>query len=582
MWRDDQVPVAKREGRNKMVQACKKICDILEECGIDHVFGIPGGGTMRIFDALYDHQSKIHTILARHEQGAACMADMYGRLIGKPGVVMGQGAFIGSNAAFGIMEAYMSSSPMLVLTDTSDSGFAQQAYYQCGAGEHGEFDLVGILRSMSEYVTLATTPKEAVHGVQLAIKHATSGRPGPACVVMRSSAIAGEVDLEQPPRVHGSAGYLSTTQSIAPVDDVKNVVELIASAKSPVLISGNGVHASKAYAELQELAETFSLPVATSYKGKSSFAENHPLALGMMGVFGQAAANTIVGEADLLLVVGCRLSPTDTCLESPQVIDPSRQRIIQIDIDPRNAGWTFPVEVGLVGDAKAVLAQMVETARELEVGRPGAGTTLAAHKAELGFFEHPSIHSDKTPVFPQRLVKVLEEGLDPSAIITLDAGNNRIWMAHHFQSRYPGTIFSPGGIAGMGWAAPAALAAKLVHPERQCICVTGDGGFMMSLHVLSTAVQYDLPVVFVVQNNSQLGMVRHHQKTRNIASEFIETDYAKIAEAFGCRGIRVETPQDLPAALDAALNSRLPTVLDVVIDREENLDSIRFTESDRS
>jgi len=301
----------------------------------------------------------------------------------------------------------------------------------------------------------------------------------------------------------------------------------------------------------------------------------------MMGLFGQATADTIVGEADLLLVAGCRLSPYDTCMESPRVIDPDRQKIIQIDVDPRNAGWTLPVELGLVGDAGAVMAQMVRAARELEPGGSGAGARLARRKAELSFFEHPTLHSDAAPVLPQRLVRLLQEGLDPSAIITLDAGNNRVWVAHYFQSKQPGTIFCPGGIAGMGWSAPAALTAKLLYHDRPCVAITGDGGFMMSLHVLSTALQYDLPVVFVVQNNSELGMVRHGQGARPIASEFIETDHARIAQAFGCQGVCVDRPQDLSAALDAALGSRLPTVIDVIIDREESLDSIRFSESTR-
>ena len=339
-----------------MTRANEQITDVLIEAGIDHVFGIPGGGTVPIWDALFDKQDKIRVLLTRHEQTASCMADMYGRMTGKPGVLMGQGAFIASNGSFGIMESYLSGSPMLVLTDTSDGGFSQHGNYQSGTGEYGSFDIVGILRSISKYVTYAVTAEEAVKGVQLAIKHARSGRPGPACVVMRNSAVTGEIDPQQPPRIHHTAGYLRGSPGAPPAEDIEQASRLLLQAAYPVLIAGNGVHGSRAYGELQELAELLGIPVATSYKGKSTFPEVHPLALGMMGTFGRKVANDVIADADLLLVAGCSLSPTDTKRETPQLIDASRQQILQIDIDPRNLGWTYPVAMGLVGDLKTVLS----------------------------------------------------------------------------------------------------------------------------------------------------------------------------------------------------------------------------------
>ena len=554
-----------------MVKVSDMICDVLVECGIDHIFGIPGGETIKIYDALYDRQDKIRPILTRHEHGASCMADMYGRLTGKPAVLMGQGAFIGSSGAFGIMEAYASSSPMLVLTDTSDSMFPQQGRFQCGGGDYGSFDLLSILRSVSKYATLATTPKEAVQGVQLAIKHATSGRPGPACVLMRSASLEGDVDADRSPRIYGSSGYLSNVEPIAGDEDLKLVLERLSTSKHPVIIAGNGVRMARAYDELQQLAEHFSVPVATSYKGKSSFPEEHPLALGMMGRYGKKVTNQLVGEADFLLAVGCRLSPTDTSHEDPDIIDPKRQRIIQIDIEPRNAGWTFPIEMGLIGDAKAVLGRMVDLAGEMKVqGGQERVDRLAERKKKGDYFEVPKMHTEDSPILPQRLIKILQDTLDPSTIITLDAGDNRVWFSRYFLAQMPGTIFAPGGIAGMGWGPPAALTAKLIYPDRPAVCVTGDGGFMMSAHVLSTALQYGLPVVFVVMNNSELGMIRRIQKDRPIATSFRGDDFARIAEGYGCLGMCVEKPAEFAAALKSALNSGQPAVLDVVINREES------------
>ncbi|MGB2800400.1 MAG: thiamine pyrophosphate-binding protein, partial [Dehalococcoidia bacterium] len=293
-----------------MTRSSEKICDVLIEAGVDHVFGIPGGGTIPLWRALYDKQDKIRVILARHEQAAACMADMYGRLTGKPAALMGQGAFIASSGGFGILEAYLSSSPMLVLTDTSDMGtFGQHGSYQSGAGEYGSFDIAGIFRAMSKFTTCATTPDEAVQGVQLAIKHATSGRPGPSCVVMRNNAISGELDPDRVPKIYPTDGYLRTSPATAPKEEVDRAVELLLKAERPVIIAGNGVHIARAYDELSDLAELLEMPVTTTYKGKSTFPEVHPLALGMMGTFGQKAANSMVADADLLLVAGSRLSP---------------------------------------------------------------------------------------------------------------------------------------------------------------------------------------------------------------------------------------------------------------------------------
>ena len=276
------------------------------------------------------------------------MADVYGRATGKPAAIMGQGLFMGSNASFGIMEAMLSSSPMVILTDTSDGGSAQHPANQSGAGEYGSIDLPSIFKAMTKYTTLATTPKEAVIGTQLAIKHSSSGRPGPACVVMRSSSIGGEVDVESPPFIHSTTGYLNTAKPQSAPQDIEKAIEILREAKKPILVAGNGVHLSKSHTQLQQLAELWDMPVATSYKGKSAIAETHPLSVGMVGVYGQAAANSAVGDSDVVVIVGAKLSPQDTVRERPDVFDPHRQKIIQIDIDDRNAGWTFPVDLGII------------------------------------------------------------------------------------------------------------------------------------------------------------------------------------------------------------------------------------------
>ncbi len=563
-----------------MPTASEMIVQTLEEAGVEYVFGIPGGGTGQIFQLLYGREDRIKTILVRHEQAAAIMADAYGRATGKPAVVMGQGLFIGSNASFGIMEAMLSSSPMLVLTDTSDGGSAQRPANQSGAGEYGSIDLPNIFKSMSKYTALAASPKEAVLATQMAIKHAISGRPGPSSVVMRSAAISGEVDLESPPFIHNAAGFLNTAKPESAPSDVQRVVEILSQSRRPVLVAGNGVHVAGAHHQLQELAEIWGMPVATSYKGKSAIAETHPLSVGMVGTYGQAVANRVVGEADTVIVVGALLRSQETVRERPDIFDPRRQRVVQIDIDERNAGWSFPVELGLVGDAGSILNQLVAASKEAAEAnaaqRNDWTASMSTRKSAMSFYDDPDMHRDSSPVTPQRLVSILNETSDPSTVYTLDAGNNRTWMAHLYQAREAATFFCPGGTAGMGWALPAAVGLKLVYPDRPVTAVTGDGGFMMTVNALSTAMQYDLPITCVVFNDNALGMVLDHQpRGQEIASEFYPTDNAAIARGFGAFGVHVEDSRDLPDALREARDSGLPAVVDVAIDREPSPDDWR-------
>lgn len=550
-----------------MPQANHEIVKVLEEAGVEYVLGIPGGGTMAIYEALVG--SSIKTILVRHEQTAAIMADAYGRATGRPAAVIGQGLFIGSNASFGIMEAYLSSSPMLIITDTSDGNMAQLPSNQSGAGEYGSIDLLTIFRAITKYTTLATTAKESVLGTQLALKHSLTGRPGPAAVLMRSAAIVADANPDKAPRRRPTSGYTKIVKSQALQTDVETAVELLVTAKQPVIVAGHGARLAGASNSLLQLAEKLAAPVATSYKGKSVIPETHPLAVGMVGVFGSATGNQVVSEADVILVVGAMLRVQETLREKPEVWNPERQKIIQIDIDPNIVGWALPVEQPLVGDADAILKQLlsaIERRTEDKVAIEKRRIEIGETKKQLNYFNDPALFQDGAPVPPQRLVRLLHEHLHEKSLITLDAGNNRLWMSLFYQTRMANCLFAPGGTAGMAWALPAALGLKLVHPDRPVVCVTGDGGMMMSIQALATAAQYQLPVTCIVLNDSALGMVKQHQRNKRIASEFPDQDFAKLAEGFGVAGIRVTDSRDLPEALKQAQASAKTTVVDVVID----------------
>jgi len=479
--------------------------------------------------------------------------------------------FMGSNAAFGIMEAMLSSSPMLVITDTSDGGAAQRPANQSGAGEYGSIDLQSMFKAMTKYTTLATNPKESVLGAQMAIKHAVSGRPGPATLLMRSAAINGEVDVESPPFIHNAAGFLNTAKPASAAVDIEKAIQILNESKRPVIIAGNGVHVARAHDELQQLAEQWGMPVATSYKGKSAISEDHPLSLGMVGTYGQETANKAVGDADTVLVIGALLRSQETVGERPDIFNPARQRIIQIDIDERNAGWSFPVEIGLIGDAKAILEQLIEASNAAAPGNASNRSewteSMQARRDAAGFHDQPEMHEDSSPVKPQRLIAQLQATMPADTIYALDAGNNRTWMAHLYRAQQANTFYSPGGTAGMGWALPAAVGLKLVYPDQPVVCISGDGGYMMTVNAISTAVQYDLPIICVVFNNGTLGMVNDHQpEGHKIASEFYPTNNATVAEGMGAWGIQINDSKDLPDALRAAQASGRTSVIDVIID----------------
>ena len=554
----------------------KKIVENIIGAGIEYAFILPGGinfGTP-ITSSLHEYQNKIKTILTRNEQTASCMAAMYGRLTGKPGLLIGQGPFVASAGLFGSMEGYLTSTPMLTLADVTEYGdFALHAPFQCGVGEYGSLDLRAIFKGTTKFVTLATSPLEAVQGVQLAIKHAVSGRPGPTACLFRSTSIKEELSDKHLARLHPISKYLNVEKPAASYADVEKAVEMLMQAKRPVIIAGNGVHASKAYLELAQLAEAGQIPVATSYQGKSCIPEVHPLALGVMNMYGEPVAVQAVSEADLILVIGCRLKPQDTCFESPDLINPGRQKIIQVDIDPRNAGWVFPVDMGLTGDAKLVMGQMIEAIRDRKKRsqRKEWLKAIGEMKKSKGFFEDPSLYSDQIPIISTRVVKELRDHLPPETIITLDGGNNRVSVLRYFQTRQVGTCYPAAGIGAMSMAPPSAIAAKLLFPRKPCVSICGDGGMAMQIHALSTAKQYGVAAIFIVLNNSVLAAVRDGQKDRIIASEYIDTNFAEIAKAFGCRGVRIKTPQEIAPALKDALQSTEPFVIDILTDKDEKI-----------
>jgi len=549
------------------------ILRVLEEAGVDTVFGIAGGHTVRIFNALYDHQSTIRTVLVRQETLAGIMAEVYGRLTGKLAVAMGQGAFMLSNAMLGTLEAYCGSSPMLILTDLSDGApLSHHAPYQSGTGDYRTWDAKAVFSSVTKATFVPHGPAETVQCTQLAIKHALTGERGPVALLYHSTALAAQVGPDSAPRLYSTQSYLPTSPPPADPVLVDAAARALLAAKSPVIIAGNGIRISGAYGQLQELAELTSIPVTTTAAGKGVFPENHPLALGVFGGFGQRVANRTLAEADTILIAGSKLGPTDTAGENPQVLDPTRQLFIQLDIEPKNASWTFPCDHVVIGDAAMALSQLTSCMRDIGAPSDEIRKAREAHvsdnRKEYGFFDNAEFASEEVPLLPQRIIAELRQGIADDTIVTCDAGENRLFMTHWYQTRMAGTLVSPAATGGMGYAIPAALAAKLAHPSRRVVAVTGDGGFSMSMNGLITACEEKIPITVVIFNNSALGWVRSGQGDKRIASEFSDVNFAGIAESMGCRGQRIEQPGELQKALTETVKNDVTTVLDVVTSRK--------------
>ena len=543
------------------------VLQVLEEAGIAMVFGIAGGHTGRLFMALAKHQNAIRTVLVREESLAGVMAEVYGRLTRRPGVIIGQGPWVLGNGLIGTLEAHLSSSPMLLLTDFSDNpGHNLHGPYQAGTGDYGAWNARQAFAGVTKQVFEAHDPTTGVQATQLAIKHALSGQCGPVTVLYAAGGLAGKVGPDSKPKLYRTQRYLPPPPSGADPARVEAAAKAIAAAKKPVIIAGNGVRIANAFTELRAFAESAGAAVVTSASGKGTFAENHPLALGVFGTFGIAAANAAVGEADVVVAVGSKLGISDTARANPLLLDAARQMFVQIDIEPRNASWTFPAEHVLIGDAAATLEQLRAALPRDTERRNAAQTRVEALRAAHGYFDAPAYTSEKAPILPQRVIGALRRVLPDDAIVTCDAGENRILMTHFYQTRSPNGFLQAAGAGPMGFGIPAALAAKLVHPERVVVAICGDGGFAMTMNGMMTAVEQNIPIVNVVFNNRALGWVLHGGGP--FAAEFEDFDHAAIARAMKCNGIRVTEPGELEGALREAIASGKPTVVDVVISLE--------------
>ncbi|HEX3964697.1 MAG TPA: thiamine pyrophosphate-binding protein [Trebonia sp.] len=563
---DSQVPVA------------EAIIRALEDAGVDTVFGMSGGNTGRIFSQLAFHTDTIRVVLVRNEAHATSAAEAYSRATGKVAVAMGQGSWILGQGVVGTLEALLGATPMLLLGDLSDGApYSVHGPYQSATGEYGSWDGRLAASGITKRVFEPHDPVSAVQSVQLAIKHALAGQPGPVAVLFHSAALTGQVGPDSLPRLYASSGYLPPVTASKP--DVTALAEALRSAEFPVLLAGGGVRTARAKQELQRVAEAAGAVVVTTSAGKGVFPEDHALSAGVFGNFGMPGANDALAAADTVVVLGSKLGPTDTANEAPGLMDPARQRIIQVDIDPRNAAWTMPTSEVIIADARTVLTALAE---ELVI-TPVDSQVAAGRRARIAGYQASNAAgsmatSESVPLHPQRVIAELRAALPDDAVICCDAGENRLLMCRYFETRQGGEYLQPAGAGGMGYSIPAALGVKSQLPGRTVVAVCGDGGLSMSLQALMSAVEEDLAVVVVVFANGILGWVRHSQVARGeelFKSSLVRFDYTAIGAAIGLAASHVTTPAELAPAIADAVKAGRPAMVVVDVSTEQSFMDLR-------
>ena len=540
----------------------------LEAMDVEVVFGIPGGAILPAYDPLLD-SVKVRHILVRHEQGAGHAAEGYASATGKVGVCMATSGPGATNLVTPLADAHMDSVPVVAITGQVPSP-------AIGSDAFQEADIRGITMPITKHNYLVTDPDEIPRVIAEAFYVAKSGRPGPVLVDISKDALQARTTFSWPPRID-LPGYRPVIRPHS--KQIREAAKLIASARQPVLYVGGGVIRSKAAAELRRFVDLTQIPVVTTLMARGALPDDHPLHLGMPGMHGSVAAVTALQKADLLITMGARFDDRVTGQRSSFAPD---AQVIHADIDPAEIGKNRKADVPIVGDAKAVLADLAD-ALDAEFDAGHGGDYSAWRERVLGWrstFPVGYTEPADATLAPQYVLERLGEIAGPEATYVAGVGQHQMWAAQFIHYQRPNAWLNSGGLGTMGYAVPAAMGAKAGEPDRVVWAIDGDGCFQMTNQELATCVINDIPIKVAIINNSSLGMVRQWQTlfyNERYSNTDLHTshageripDFVKLAEAYGCAGLRCERPEDVDATIEQAMaiNDR-PVVVDFVVHRD--------------
>ncbi len=531
------------------------VLESLAHENVEVMFGYPGGQVLPLYDEIYD--ADIRHILVRHEQAAAHAADGYARATGKVGVCLATSGPGATNLVTGIATAYMDSVPIVAITGQVPRSLIGNDAFQ-------EANITGITLPITKHNYLVQDPKDIPRIFKEAFYIAQTGRPGPVLIDIPKDTQIDLIEFEYPAEVK-LRGYKPTYTGNE--QQVKKAASLIMKAEKPVFYVGGGVIFANATEELRSLAENIMAPITTTLMGTGAFPSAHPLSLGMLGMHGTRYANYAIQESDLIIAVGVRFD--DRVTGKISAFAPNA-KIIHIDIDPAEIGKNVRVDVPIVGDAKNVLKSLLRYVKTEQVR-----TDEWTKKIEAWKKEYPLKYKKDNLLRPQFVVEQISE-VCPDAIIVTEVGQNQMWAAQFFNYKNPRTFISSGGLGTMGYGFPASMGAKVGRPDSTVIDIAGDGSFQMNSQELATVVQEDIPVIVAILNNGFLGMVRQWQElffNRRFSATCLEgsVDFVKLAEAYGAKGLRATKKNDVKDVITEAVKSECPTVIDFVVEREENV-----------
>jgi acetolactate synthase-1/2/3 large subunit len=550
----------------EIMTGAQAIIRSLELLGIDTIFGLPGGAILPTYDPLMDSKIIRH-ILVRHEQGAGHAAEGYASATGKLGVCIATSGPGATNLVTAIADAHMDSVPLLAIT-------GQVGSHLIGTDAFQEADIVGITMPITKHSFLVTRAQDIPETIASAYLIATTGRPGPVLVDITKDAQNAKVPFVWPPKVD-MPGYKPVTKAHG--KQIQAAAQMIAEAQKPVLYVGGGIIRSRASEELLKLAELINVPVVTTLMARGAFPDSHPQNLGMPGMHGTVPAVTALQKSDLLITLGARFD--DRVTGDVKSFAPGA-KVIHVDIDPAEIGKIRFADVPIVGDLKEVIAELNAEIAATQKSKPVLADWWKFVNGLVERYPLGYTHEEDGKLSPQYVIKRIGELSGPEAIFAAGVGQHQMWSAQFIKYERPNSWLNSGGAGTMGYSVPAAMGAKVGQPDRLVWAIDGDGCFQMTNQELATCTINNIPIKVAVINNSSLGMVRQwqtlfydkrysHTDLNTGTDTAMIPDFVKLADAYGCLGIRVEKEEEIDAAIKLAIETNdRPVVIDFIVSRD--------------